>query len=262
MQLIVERGRARLAVEVTGEGPAVVCLHAGVTDQRSWAALRAGFPGHTVVTYDRRGYGLTSYEAEDHEPVDDLWVVLDAVGVQRAWLVGCSIGGRLAVEAALRSPERVAGLVLIAPAVQGRPEVDERPELAPLEARYDAAEAAGDVDAMNEVDACIWLDGPTRPPGTVGGAIRELFLDMNRIALAATETGERREPAQWHRLGELTMPVVAIVGEHDLADFGVTTPLLADLVPNGRCVRLSDTAHLPQLDCPALVDAIAEAVLE
>ena len=47
--------------------------------------------------------------------------MLDAVGVDRAWLVGSSAGGRVAVDAALAYPERVAGLVLLAPAISGEP---------------------------------------------------------------------------------------------------------------------------------------------
>ena len=62
------------------------------------------------------------------------------------------------------------------------------PGLEDLERRYDAAYEAKDLDELNRLEAEIWLDGPFHP-GRVEGPARDLFLDMNRIALEAPEPG-------------------------------------------------------------------------
>ena len=91
------------------------------------------------------------------------------------------MGGALALDAALAAPERVAGLVLIAPAVSGQPEpgrqldADTMRIIGPLI----AAGEAGDIDEQLRLHAWLWLDGPTSPERRVGGPARDLALAMN-----------------------------------------------------------------------------------
>jgi 3-oxoadipate enol-lactonase len=106
-------GRARLAYESAGVagGAEVLLIHAGVNDRRSWHHVieRLG-PRHRCVAFDMRGFGETTYEREDGwSPVDDAVAVLDAAGVERAVLVACSQGGKLALDLALAAPDRVSG---------------------------------------------------------------------------------------------------------------------------------------------------------
>ena len=105
---------------LTADGPRVVLLHAGVADRRAWrdVAPELHAMGADVLAYDRRGFGETPASAEPFRHVDDLLGLLDGP----AWLVGNSMGGAIALDAALLAPDAVAGLVLIAPAVSGAPE--------------------------------------------------------------------------------------------------------------------------------------------
>ncbi|MFP3741277.1 alpha/beta fold hydrolase, partial [Burkholderia sp. SIMBA_019] len=76
------------------------------------------------MAYDRRGFGETFAIAEDHSSVDDLITVLESVAEGRsAILVASSQGGGIALDAALRYPSFVRGLVLIAPNVTGAPKI-------------------------------------------------------------------------------------------------------------------------------------------
>lgn len=75
--------------------------------------IRGLAAAHTVVRYDARSHGRSATAHHDHHPADDVVTVLDALGIDRAVLVGSSMGGATAVEAALEHPDRVSGLVLI-----------------------------------------------------------------------------------------------------------------------------------------------------
>jgi len=98
-----------------GPGAPVVLLHAGVADRRSWYATVDQLMGvGTVVAYDRRGFGDSPPSQVPFEHLDDLIAVLDQLGEGPAWLVGSSNGGKVALDAALAHPDRVAGLVLLA----------------------------------------------------------------------------------------------------------------------------------------------------
>src|SRR5215217_2237264 len=82
-----------------------------------------GAGGRDVVAYDRRGFGDVAPAGGPFRHVDDLLAVLDAVSPDEpAWLVGSSMGGEVALDAALEAPERIAGLVLLAPTNSGDPE--------------------------------------------------------------------------------------------------------------------------------------------
>lgn len=265
--LSIEVPGGRLAAECwSGSGPTLVLLHAGVADRRAWTPTAQRLAGaYAVVAYDRRGFGESPSSPKPFTHVQDLRAVLDAVGVERAWLVGSSAGGRVALDAALAYPERVAGLVLLAPAVSGAPDVEADPDTERLDARVDAADTAGDLDEVNRLEAWLWLDGPAGPEGRVSGPARELFLAMNAIALRAEaesteETGDSEIDA-WSRLAEIAVPVTVAWGELDIAALNERCQELVERLPAASGRALDDVAHLPYLEDPDLVaDLIRGAV--
>lgn len=252
--VVVERGAASLASWTDGVGRGLVALHAGVADSRAWQACVPAWvdDGWQVVTYDRRGFGNSTWAPERFSHVEDLLAVLDAHDLSSAVLVGNSQGGRVAIDTALLHPDRVDALVLVAPAVSGRPfdadafSDDERS----LDAALDDADEQGDLDEVNRLEAAVWLDGPTRPAGTVGGDARELFLDMNDRALRAPDVGEATWPGDsWDRLDQLDLPILVVAGAHDLTPGGTEELVLR--LPGASLAWLEGSAHLPMLDDPA-----------
>jgi pimeloyl-ACP methyl ester carboxylesterase len=247
----ITSGNAVLAAEEHGSGtPPVLLIHAGVTDQRSWADVVDALPDHRCLTYDARGYGRTTYEPEDGwSPVDDAVAVLDAYDVSAAVVIGCSMGGRTALDLTLTHPDRVSALVLIGSAISGAPPLELEPGLEGLEQLYDEAEESGDLDQVNALEAQVWLDGPFQPEGRVGGEARELFLDMNGIALAAPDPGEQREEVDgWKTCGDVAVPTLVMIGEHDLQHTHRNAAHLAASIPGARLVDLPGVAHLPHLE--------------
>ncbi len=253
---------AELAFEVSASagtsGLPLVFLHAGVCDGRMWQPQWERFgAAHPLLRFDRRGFGQARMLApRPYSRVADALAVLDAAGLGPAVLVGCSQGGRVALDLALAAPQHVRALVLVAPAVSGSPSpvLDAAGEA--LSARIDEAIAAGRLDEANELEALMWLDGPGTRPGRVGGAVRDLFLAMNHIALHAADPGPAAdEPSAWARLEQLALPTLVLWGDRDHAYLRERCEALVRRIPGARRCLLEGTAHLPNLEDPARFDA-------
>lgn len=247
-----------------GTGPTMVLLHAGVTDSRGWYDLAALLDDvGPRVAFDRRGHGRTPPGSAPYLEVDDLLSVLDAVTAEPAWLVASSWGARSALDAAVDHPERVAGLVLLAPSVAGAPEPDVDARTAELDELVEAATDNGDLTEANRLEAQLWLDGPACAEGRVQGPARELFLAMNATILAQQDQDASApgRPDTWQHLGELRVPVTVAWGELDVPCLVDRWRLLLEVVPHGTGRALAGTAHLPYLERPDLVAAVVrEAV--
>jgi pimeloyl-ACP methyl ester carboxylesterase len=255
----IASGRATLAAEVIGGGDPVVFLHAGVCDSRMWRAQLDGVGANNkAIAYDRRGFGETRAETEDFSAVADLIAVIDAMANGTpAILVGCSQGGRIALDAALRRPSSVRALVLIAPSVTGAPEASYPPEIKGLMAQLKEAEQVGDLDQVNAIKARLWLDGPLQPEGRVTGQARRLFLDMNAIALRSPPIGADLDVAPaFHRLGEISAPSLVISGDLDFPHIQERCHHIATMMLNGSRHELTGTAHLPSLERPAEITGL------
>jgi pimeloyl-ACP methyl ester carboxylesterase len=247
------------------DGPPLVLLHAGVADRRSWFEAAPGLTGYgSVIAYDRRGFGESRPSAGEFRHLDDLWYVLAATTERPAWLIGSSMGGGLALDAALEHPERLAGLVLIAPGIAGSPdEVELDADTERLEAALEAANEAGDRAEVNRLEAWLWLDGPAGPEGRVRGPVRDLALSMNAVVLA-NELPERTGGSgidAWSRLGEVRLPTTIAWGDLDIPALIAECRLAADRIPGAHAAVIPGTAHLPYLEKPeGLAELVGQAL--
>lgn len=254
----VQAAGATLTGTHLGEGLPVVFLHAGVCDKRMWESQMAEVAedGWQAIAYDRRGYGEAVSEDVPFNHVDDLEAVLKAFDIHAAVFVGCSTGGGLAVDFALRHPGRVIGLVLIGTSVTGAPwSATEVEQL--IEAAEEDAFERGDLDMLNRVQAHEWLDGPRAQSGRVGGAARALFLDMNALALGKPElTQEEKRPSAWRRVSDVTAPALLMVGEEDFSAIIERHDHLSEEMPNAFAAVLEGAAHIPSIERPELVNSM------
>lgn len=265
MTTFVDVPDGRLHVVDEGNGPAVVLLHAGIADLRSWDAMVPTLlsAGLRAIRFSARGHGRSTTADVEYSSVDDLFAVMDACGVERGVLVGNSRGGYLAVEAALAHPERVRALVTVAAGVSGfEPQLS--PEEDALIAEMDRLEGADPVDAeaVADFDVRLWVDGPGGSEDRVDPRVREYVREVD-LALNAPGhvLGRWRRPDvdAASRLNRLTMPVVAVAGGLDLSYVIPTAKLLADRAPRGRAVIWADVAHMIGLEAP---DRLAALVVE
>jgi 3-oxoadipate enol-lactonase len=248
----VELNGARVHYTRSGAGYPVVFLHAGVADSRMWAPQAAGLGDHfDVIAPDMRGYGKSERPPTSWSPVDDVLALMDALRIREApHVVGCSIGGGLAIDFALEHPERVSKLVLVGAGVSGQPYDDKYDELF---AEVNAAEETKDVAVLNEAEMKLWLIGPGRKASQVDQRLRDLFLDMNGITLAsdfASAPARKLDPPAFGRLAEIKAPTLVIVGDEDVAEIRDTADLLVSKIRGARKAVIHDAAHLPNLEHP------------
>jgi len=215
MSLLVELDGVQLAVQDVGDGPPIVLLH-GVTATSEHVVMGSrvlASSGLRVVSYDARGHGRSSaapaatgygYPAL----LQDLVAVLDSAGIDRAILVGASMGGHTALGCALAFPERVAALAVITPA-------------------FDPDTRAGSTDNQwHELASALrdtGIDGFLEAYGrlAVTAAWREPVLDEIRRRMAlhgdllavadALDCSSDSRPFEYFSdLGKITVPVLVV----------------------------------------------------
>jgi pimeloyl-ACP methyl ester carboxylesterase len=236
-----------------GDAP-VVLLHAGVADRRMWDPIWSALVDRDVVRMDLRGFGESTRRPRGPlSHVDDVIDTFGEVGIDRAHLVGASMGAAVAVEVALTRPQQVASLLLSPPG--GSLFAGVTPELRAFIEAENSALARRNLDDAVEANLTWWVDGPHRDAHDVDPTIRNLVRQMQRRAFEVTagwDDIEEREldPAALDRLGEIRVPTLVLVGSLDLETVQEAARRVADGIPGARLVRWPDTAHLPSMERP------------
>lgn len=262
----VEVNGVRFAYDEQGEGSAVVFVHAGVCDRRMWdGPFEALADSYRVVRFDARGFGETpALPGPDDQPITrhgDLLAVLDTLGIDRAVLIGCSMGGATALDTALAAPDRVSALVLVATRPSGSP-LD--PEIVSGWRAVDRALESDDLQSALEMELRMWVDGPFRQPDAVNPALRDLVGEMNRIALSVPEGAfdeEGLEPPAIGRLPDVTAPTLIVTGSLDFPAVVRSGVEMAEQIPGARLASIEGTAHLPSMEEPEQFTAFVRAFL-
>jgi pimeloyl-ACP methyl ester carboxylesterase len=132
-----------------------------------------------------------------------------------------------------------------------------------LGALLDAAYEAGDLDEISRLEAWIWLDGPGSPEGRVTGASRDLFLEMNRVALANELPENAGDSAleAWDRLAEIEAPTLVICGDLDVPHLLERSRLLPQRLGHARYHEITGMAHLPYLEDAGLITGLVQEAL-
>jgi pimeloyl-ACP methyl ester carboxylesterase len=249
---MAELNGARIYYEVAGEGDPLVLVHAGIADSRMWEdQLMAFADRYRVIRYDMRGFGMTAMVEGPFSHHEDLRALLDALDAERAHLVGCSMGGGAVLDFALEYPQKVGNLVLVGSAVGGfGPDIDpprQRDEIL-------AAEEAGDLERVSELEVQVWVDGPGRFPEDVDASVRDLVREMNLIALRNEASGLgdewELEPPAADRLPDVRAQTLLIIGDEDQPRVFAGADLLERELPNVRKVVMHGTAHVPNMERP------------
>jgi 3-oxoadipate enol-lactonase len=246
--------------ESVGDGEPVLLIAGLALPGRSWWRTVPVLAGRfRVLTYDHSGVGGSGGLRAPFSTAAmarDALAVLDAAGVDRAHVYGTSLGGLVAQQLALRSPERVRSLVLGATHPGGhRIEIPERDVLAFLRRRPDlpAREAA-------------WAFVPYN----YGSRCRRHHLDRivqdiaHRLELPYAKTAYRAQlfAAATHdtlrALRRLVVPTLVVHGHEDRVVPPSNATLLADAIPGAELQLLDETGHIYMTEEPSVDETIAD----
>jgi pimeloyl-ACP methyl ester carboxylesterase len=232
----------------TGEGPAVVLLHAGIADRRMWREHLGWLAesGWRAIAPDLPGFGEHVPSPESPAPWQYVLAVMDELGVERAALVGCSFGGAVALRVAVVAPERVRALGIFSSPAPG---LEPSPRLHAVWTAEEEAMERGDIDAAVETVLDAWL-APDAPV-----TLRERVALMQRRAFELEEHGRPDEPADPigeapERLREIAVPTLVAAGEADMPDFAWSARSLSDAIPGARHAVIPGAGHLAPLEAP------------
>jgi 3-oxoadipate enol-lactonase len=248
----------RLAYEIAGAGPAVTMLHPGLWDSRTWDPQFDPWSGRfRVLRYDLRGYGRSSrLTGAPYSHPRDLIALLDALEIGRTALVGCSMGGGVALDATLEHPDRVSALVLAAPGIGGF-EANEAEEAwwderdGPIEAAIEA----GDIERAEELRLEIWA--PLGTDDDAGRRIRDIAFDnIHEVTMDESAEVELDPPAAV-RLGEVDAPTLVLIAEHDPPDMVRLGESLIEGIPGASGLTVEGADHVVNLRQPERFDLAA-----
>lgn len=250
-----ELNGSKFYYETAGTGFPLILVHAGICDSRMWDEQFDVFAQqHRVVRYDLRGYGQTAPVDGAYAHHTDLLALLNHLGIERAHLLGCSMGGATVIDFALTYPDRVSALIPVCCEPGGFQDPVDEP-LPPGYEEYEAAAKAGDLAYANEYEVHLWADGLQRTPDQVDAALREKVYAMNQIALQheALQLRERQkiDPPAAARLGEIQAPTLLIMGDLDYPSMLRAADFMATTIPGAQKATIQGTAHLPNMEQPA-----------
>jgi pimeloyl-ACP methyl ester carboxylesterase len=257
----LETPEGPLAYEVAGQGPALLLLHAFPLSLAMWEAqAQALAPRLRVVRFDARGFGGSVPAGGPltmDRIADDGARLLDALGIERAAVGGCSMGGYAALAFARRHAPRMSALYLqdtragadSGEAREGRLRLAERVE------REGAAPAA---------EAFLpRLIGETtkREQPELAASLRERILATPPAAIRDALLGLAARADSRPLLGSISAPTLVLVGAEDVITPPAESEAMAAAIPGARLEVVPRAGHLANLEQPAAVNAALEAFL-
>jgi pyruvate dehydrogenase E2 component (dihydrolipoyllysine-residue acetyltransferase) len=251
-------GRKVCYVGAGQDGGVVLLVHGYGGDRNSWLFLQEPLAArHRVYALDLPGHGTSSKDVGDGSVdilADAVLGVLDAIGAERAHLVGHSLGGAVAVAATARDPRRIGSLTLIAPVgfgpavnsgfLRGFANAQTRRELKPLIGLLFADESLVTRQLTDDLLAYKRLDG-------VGEALHAL------LGTLLDGDSQRADSAAAVRVIGGAVPVTVVWGSADR----IIPPAQAESVAGAVCYLLDGAGHMPHMERPAEVQAAIEEAI-
>ncbi len=256
--------KAAIYYDASGKGDAVIMIHGGLLTKEMWDSSFEKFARqYRVVRYDARNHGKSRSEEAAFAHIADLKTLMDALKIDRAVIMGLSLGGKIAIDFALKYPNRVNGLILAAPGLSGYE--FHGPENEAYDEKFSAAVRGGDPEHMIETFMEAWTYGPHRSAEQVDPAVREKIRGMARVSLKTWNIKTTEiilSPPAITRLGDIKAPALAIVGDLDMPNLLEIVGLLEKNIPHLEKVVFPGVAHMVNLEKPHEFERVVQKFLD
>jgi len=254
----LELRNGELFYEEKGVGLPVLFLHAGIADSRMWQGQFDHFAEHfRAVRCDLRGYGRSPIPNGPFSHSEDVLALVEALGLGPAYLIGASFGAKVAVDFYLTYPERVRGLVLVAPVVSG---YEPSGAVAQFNKEEEALLDNGNLKDATELNLRMWVDGPYRTSGAVDPMLRKRVGEMQYQAFSQpvpeNASSQELSPPAIDRLNEIQVPLLVISGDLDVPSFVEFSDALAKQVRGAKWVVIPGTAHMVNMEAPVVFNQV------
>ena len=246
--VFAEVNGTRLFYDVKGRGEPLVLISGAGLDMRLWDDQFEVFAeNRQVVRYDPRGIGRSDVPEGPFSHYQDLYALLQFLGIQETDVLGFSFGGGVAIDFALTYPEVVRKLILIAPGLSSW-----KDEIAPtLSELSKVAEGEGAAKAIE-----LMLADPSMPTEGQEEARQKMsqmlsentqLFDSNFAYVRLMEPGD---PPANERLVEIGAPTLLVVGERDHAAIHENVDMLQQGIRGAKKVLIMGTGHMINLEKP------------
>ena len=250
-----------IAYDDRGRGPAVLLLHAFPLAASMWDAQAEALSAtHRVVRFDARGFGGSGVGAGPltmERIADDGAALLDLLGIEKAAVGGCSMGGYAAFAFVRRHPQRLAGLVL-QDTRAGADTTEAMANRAALAAKVLAEGAPAAVEALLPK-----LVGETthRERGDLVARVRQRILAASPQGIASALHGLARRADSRETLPTISVPALVLVGAEDVLTPPAEAVTMAAAISRARLDVIPNAGHLANLENPDAVNAALLAFL-
>jgi pimeloyl-ACP methyl ester carboxylesterase len=248
----------RLAYQESGAGYPVVLIHGFSLDQRMWddqvPELERRF---RVIRYDMRGYGHSDPPGpEPYVAAGDLRALLEHLHVERAVIIGLSMGGTVALQFAQAYPTMAQALVLVDSALSGWTSL---PEWSTEWRRIVTLGREKGVEEAREAWLASSLFAPAMGQPGVAARLRTMVSDISGFHFIHRDSQEWPDPPALARLGEIRCPALVIVGERDVPEFLAIADVLAERITGAEKVVIPGAGHMANMEAPRQVN---EAIMQ
>jgi 3-oxoadipate enol-lactonase len=212
-----------------------------------WDRERELLANRTVIAPDFPGFGSRPPGAATLDGFAETVIdAMDAAGVDRAAIVGLSMGGYVSFRIHARWPMRVAALVL----ADTRAGADDEAGRAKRSAQAERARGEGVGWMPDALLPALLGETTRRARPTIAEAVRRTIADGDPEGVARALLAMRDRPDSTSALSSIDVPVLALVGEEDTLTPVAEARRIAETVPHGRLAVIPDAGHLSNLENP------------